>query len=328
MSAARAAAAVLAALALSSAPLACRSVFRGGEPGSAHAMSPEAARALEQATNLAAGGDAASALSVLDPYLDEEAEIVPVHRLHQDLRLRAEPRSAVVERYRERAERRPTARAFLLLARVLPPGDEGDGLLDRAVTLAPEDPWAHYARGYRDRTLGRLESAGQSLERALELDPDFPEALLEAGEVAYLLHDEEAATERLSHLHDLAPDDRSVTLALTAVLSERQEFESAERILRASLERRPADADVEIALTSVLVDRGRYEEASRRLDSLSERLPKDPIVAFNRAVVAEVHERDYTKALELYERYLTLGGEDALRVSRWIEKIRAGDVGR
>jgi tetratricopeptide (TPR) repeat protein len=306
----------------------CRSVFDRSAAGSAHAMPQDAERALAQAETLAAGGDPGSAIRVVEPFLDTDPEIVPIHRLYQDLRLRAEARETIVDRYRANLSARPSARALLLLARVLPPGEEQDALSERAVALAPEDPWAHYAKGYRERSRGRPDAAEASFARALEIDPDFPEALLEGGETAYLLHDEETATDRLERLHSLRPDDRIATIALSAVLAERQEFGRAEAVLLGSLERRPNDAEIEIALTSVLIDEGRFEEAKASLAGLAERFPKNGTVAFNRAVVAEIHERDYAKALALYEQYLALGGEDTLRVARWMEKIRAGDIRR
>lgn len=309
-------------------PLGCVSVFRSGSPGSAHAMPEDAERVLVQAENAAAGGDPGTAIRLLEPLLDVEPPLVPVHRLYQDLSLRTGPREPLVERYRTAAASRPSARSLLLLARVLPPGEESDSLADRAAELAPDDPWVHFARGYRDRSRGRLEPAEESFARALSLDPDFPEALLEGAETAYLLHDEGLATERLERLHSLRPDDRGAMMAFAAVLAERQEFELAEEVLRESLERRPQDGEVEIALTSVLIDRERFDEAKSRLDDLAVRFPRSATVAFNRAVIAEVHERDYAAALAFYEQYLALGGEDTLRVSRWMEKIRAGDVPR
>ncbi len=318
-----------AAVAILSAALAlsgCRSVLRGSPGGAAYEMSVEASRALERARNLSRGGDSAGAALLLEPFLAERPEIVPVHRLYQDLLLRSGPRDALVERYRAAIENGETAHGLLLLARLLPDGAEADALLSRATDLAPDNAWVRYARGYREQTRGRLEAALAEYERALEADPGFPEALREAGETSYLLHDEETASERFERLVALDPEERGAVNALAAVLLERQEFVRAEEVLRAFLEVRPRDADAEIALSAVLVDSGQWDRAAVLLDELAARHPRNAIVAFNRAVVAEVHERDFAKALGLYQQYLDLGGEDTLRVTRWMEKIRAGEV--
>jgi Flp pilus assembly protein TadD len=46
--------------------------------------------------------------------------------------------------------------------------------LDRALQLAPDDPYALTGRGVAYRNLGRNEEAVRDLDRALQLAPDTP----------------------------------------------------------------------------------------------------------------------------------------------------------
>jgi len=126
----------------------------------------EALSLLRRASRLARGDD---------PALEGELALLE----GQALGRLGDPRGAL-SRITE-ARRRLPGDADVLLERALAlfelcRFEDADAELDEALRLAPDDAWAHHAKGRVAERLGRAEEAGRSFARARALAPeDFPE---------------------------------------------------------------------------------------------------------------------------------------------------------
>jgi Flp pilus assembly protein TadD len=70
--------------------------------------------------------------------------------------------------------------------------DEAYALIEKAMQLAPEDPFIMDSMGWVQFRMGRLKDAETSLKRAYELRPD-PEIAVHLGEVLWVKGQKEAA---------------------------------------------------------------------------------------------------------------------------------------
>lgn len=83
-------------------------------------------------------------------------------------------------------------------------------LWERAVSVSPDSPTAHYTLGIERGRAGMFEASLDSFQRALALDPAFARALYGAAVVSKKLGREERAAHFLRLAVALAPEDEMV----------------------------------------------------------------------------------------------------------------------
>ncbi len=88
---------------------------------------------------------------------------------------------------------------------------------ERAVTLAPDDPQAHYALGRIHRLSGHLEAALTAFTRSLELDPGGTLALYEQGMVLAETGRGREALANFEKFLDAHPGDPAASQAIATI---------------------------------------------------------------------------------------------------------------
>jgi tetratricopeptide (TPR) repeat protein len=202
----------------------------------------------------------------------------------------------------ERALRKPDALELVALGRVLSDGDPGHktralsiakAILARAVTLAPEEPLAHYTYG-RALRFEEPEAALASWREALGLRPPL--------ELAIEIHTEAAR-----------------------LYSERTEFDAAEKAFRAAFEMnraakmvRPAAA---LEFARFLMAQAREQEAEGIVQEVLRWRPLYPAARLERARVLE-RKKQWDQAISEAEFVLAQSG-DSLPLARQARLILA-----
>ncbi|HET7746244.1 MAG TPA: tetratricopeptide repeat protein [Vicinamibacteria bacterium] len=179
------------------------------------AQATEAERLLVQATRAWVRGDhdgAIAALTRLRPLAPKDPAVPFRIGLHHHARRRfAEAAAGFEQSIALRPEFAPgaifAARAYALAGRAR----EARAAADRAVSLVPKEPLAHFASGEVHERAREWDKAIAAYGQALALDPAFVPAALgraqvfrETGDVARARQDYEAALARVSALPDRA----------------------------------------------------------------------------------------------------------------------------
>jgi TolB-like protein len=237
----------------------------------------------------------------------------------------AEQRAAV-ERFREAIRLDPAfADAYAGLADVLTQllrqrhAVEGSTTADavaashRAISLAPDLPDAHIARGNALQLTGQLDEAQRAFEHAIALAPRhfhahywFAKYWAARGQHALAAKEYELAFE-------IQPDDyRPITLALQEyqATQDRAQEQSALRRSWQALERHlaldPDDAYASDHAAGVLMLLGRREEANRLLDRALALRPDDYGTLYTAACTASLGG-EYERALDFLDRAVGAG---------------------
>jgi tetratricopeptide (TPR) repeat protein len=185
-------------------------------------------------------------------------------------------------------------------------GDYSQSLvhLEKALELAPDDPFTLLHLGIVKAALGDATQAMVPLEQAVSAHPDFPEAF-ESLAAAYLRnHRPQEALEAAETAVGLDP--RMIEARHTALNAavELEDWTKAESILDSLLEISPDDAEAHVARSRILRRTGRIEEARRNIESVVERYPE---YGPARAEVALIYHElgDYEKAVLAWKRALS-----------------------
>lgn len=107
---------------------------------------------------------------------------------------------------------------------------------------------------------------------------------------------------------------------LAIIFSERGDLEAAEASLQEALAIDPEHAVALNRLGMVLRQQGRFEDAERAYQDAIAAAPDYALAYYNLGVLNDLYFRRFTDALEFYERYQELAGEDP-QVARWIADL-------
>lgn len=107
---------------------------------------------------------------------------------------------------------------------------------------------------------------------------------------------------------------------LAIILSERGDLEAAEANLQEALAIDPEQAVALNRLGMVLRRQGRLEDAERAYQGAIAAAPDYALAYYNLGVLYDLYFRRFTDALDYYERYQELAGEDP-QVARWITDL-------
>ncbi|MCB9831073.1 MAG: tetratricopeptide repeat protein [Planctomycetes bacterium] len=116
----------------------------------------------------------------------------------------------------------------------------------------------------------------------------------------------------------LDPDDVWVRAKLGALYLADDAPDRAEEQLRRAFELDSQDVTTIVNLAVAMVRNGRVAEGLELMLRAERLEPKAPDIQENLGLIYADKLGDYAKAIEHYQRYLDLGGEDRMRVEGWI----------
>ena len=153
---------------------------------------------------------------------------------------------------------------------------KAEQLLQRALTLAPDNPRLVAAMAEAWRAAGRLPEAAQQYEAAIRLDPTDSGHYLVLSQVQHALGQNDAALATLERGHAALPEADELTVALAAWHREQAAPDVAKATLEAALAARPQSVALHIAMAEGFAARGAYEDAQRLLTQAIALAPTDP----------------------------------------------------
>jgi tetratricopeptide (TPR) repeat protein len=129
---------------------------------------------VAEVQRLRASGDLDTARAWVARLASREPDHLPLACLNQDVQIEAAGAEGLPELRKaaqDRIDAGPDLVGLLLAARVAPDADSARSLLDRALELAPDSAWPHYALAHLEAREGRWRVAGERVDRALLADP-------------------------------------------------------------------------------------------------------------------------------------------------------------
>ena len=188
--------------------------------------------------------------------------------------------------------------------------------------MNPENALAHASRAELFERRGSDKDALIHWAKAAAA-PSPPPFVFESHAAALIRgHDYDGAINALRNRVALAPDDwRSAFNLGTLILDHSGRPGDAVKYLKAAYELAPDDLDLMLNYASAVILGGNNVEGARLLERARRLNPEVPEVYFNLGVYWADHANDSEKALASFKKYLALGGEDTMRVGRWVQEL-------
>lgn len=233
---------------------------------------------LQAAVNLKLG-DAGAAVNSMEGLLKKRPELV-------------QPQVVLVEAYRS-------------LARF----DEAAAILEHQSSANPKDSATHFLLGIVQRQKKDLVGARASFEKAHSLAPDNPVFLEQLVDLDIAEKKFDPAHERILAEEKRSPKSARVKLLEAKLAAAQGKWAEAEGVLLETLKLAPDDAAAASFLVPVYVAEKKLPQALEQVERVLQKNPKDP-AALKTGALLQDDAKNYTKARDLYERYLALRPDD------------------
>ena len=176
---------------------------------------------------------------------------------------------------------------------------------DRAIKLKPDFADAHYNRGAIQHKLKRLEAALASYNRAIALKPDFVAAYYNRGIVQHELKQLEGAVTSYDHALTLRPDYAEAYYNRGVTLQELMKWDEALASYDRAITLKPGYMEAYANRGIVLHEEGRLKEALVNYDILIGLSPQYAKAYNNRGNTLKALKR-YDEAIESYDRAIQI----------------------
>jgi len=164
--------------------------------------------------------------------------------------------------------------AYLLLAAVLDDklSDQAAAtrVLERLVTVQPNDIQAWLARSSWHRQRGDLEAADADIKKAVEINPDDINAVFAAFEVALARRDLDAAQALAEKGRAIDAYDERVYRGLASIALQRNDPATAEEVLLDGVSRLPGKAGLLLMLADTLLQQNKLDEVEQALGRIKD----------------------------------------------------------
>jgi tetratricopeptide (TPR) repeat protein len=182
--------------------------------------------------------------------------------------------------------------------------------LDRATTLAPNDPRFRRSRASILRYRGQLNDAIAEQQKAVELSKDKAFELVQLAALNLQAGNSNRAADNLRDALKLDPDNQPAHQKLTEILTqEKRHADLAEEYQRA-IARKPKAADLHLGLARALRFAGKIDEAGKEFIEASNLDPTDPQPHRELGAI-HIENKDYSSAAKEYTRALNLNPSSA-----------------
>jgi cytochrome c-type biogenesis protein CcmH/NrfG len=141
-------------------------------------------------------------------------------------------------------------------------------LLNRALALAPNDPFTITDIGRVLVAENRVEEAIRAFQAAVTVRPDLAVAWLELGSACDINGDDAGARTAYEKVRTLVPADAEAWAALATIALRRGDVEQARSLAEEALQRRPDHPGAGLVMASTDLERGATPEGLSRLEAL------------------------------------------------------------
>ncbi len=163
-------------------------------------------------------------------------------------------------------------------------GSNDVDLLNRVLSLAPNNAEANYYLGEAQLQQNKYNQALSNFKEAVEARDDYVAAYIKYGDVLVKLRNYEKAVEQYEKVLELAGDNVSVLNKLASTYRKGDDFDKAEETYKRSLEADPGNFEAKKGLGDLYRDEGNLEEAIEYYnDALAVRADAETGVSLGRA---------------------------------------------
>jgi tetratricopeptide (TPR) repeat protein len=231
-----------------------------------------------------------------------------------------------MEDYREASRLDPldgdvvTAIGALLVAKgqIEEAGREFMNALDRN----PDDAGAMFQLGFVLDQQGKFKESVPVYQRLVKAQPADPRAWCALGAALNSLNRPKEAATAFQKAVDLAPNSARFLRDLGEAQYESKQWTAAEASLLKATEYDPKDGNAWTGLARARTQLRKYAPAAEAYEKAAELRPKDAELQILLGAYYQEFLKDPEKALQHYNRYLTLGG-DAADVEEWMDEAQA-----
>ena len=131
-----------------------------------------------------------------------------------------------------------------------------------------------------------------------------------------------AAEQDFRSLADAYPTYSGALLNLGILQARANRLEDAEKTLRSALERNSANAAAFNQLGIVYRKLGRFKEADESYQHAVQIDPQYALAWLNLGVLCDLYLQQPERALEAFERYLTLAPSPDAKVNNWVSELK------
>lgn len=140
-------------------------------------------------------------------------------------------------------------------------------------------------------------------------------AMLNAGNIA-------AAEQKLREMSAAYPSYSGALVNLGILQAKGGKLEEAEKTLKAALERKPDNASAFNQLGIVYRRQGRFSEAEQAYTRAVQIDPNHATAHLNLGVLCDLYLQQPQRALEAFERYLSLTSSPDEKVTAWVKELK------
>ncbi len=194
--------------------------------------------------------------------------------------------------------------------------------LKKLTALEPDDARAWFALGNLYSTVGDHESAGKAFESAHAAHPEEPAILTRLGQTQMALGMPVNAERNFKKAVEMEGDDKPSMDHLSNVLAGTGRGHEIPQLWREVVKESPQNADARAKLALALLATGQKDDAMAEFEKGVEEL-EDPTVVkrFMASVLAK--DKEYDKAMDLYEDVLDAAPTDIQVMSEYAQTLSA-----
>jgi tetratricopeptide (TPR) repeat protein len=192
----------------------------------------------------------------------------------------------------------------------------------QAADLDAKDPVAPFFVGYTFDLMGKWGEAVEAYEKVTKKFPTYARAWNNLGLDHDLLGKGSAALTCAKKAVDLDPDNSEYMVNLGNVYYNAKKFKEAVDVFSRLVDQDPASTFGFTGLGRSLNQLRRYKEAADAYESAIALVPDQSDLHLLVGIIYQENLKDYQKALDHYDEYIRLGGDDPV-VQGWIEEAQA-----
>ena len=192
---------------------------------------------------------------------------------------------------------------------------------EKAQKAARVEKTANAEKGAKQETPaeGAVDAAGMPIEQ-----PPPPEAVQKFDQAVVHMSAGDAVTaeREFRALAETYPTFSGPLLNLGILQAKAGHFEDAEKSLRGAIERNANNAQAFNQLGIVYRKLGRFKDADGAYQKAVQIDPNYAIAYLNLGVLCDLYLQQPERALEAYERYLSLAGAPDEKVNNWVTELK------
>ena len=210
------------------------------------------------------------------------------------------------------------------LARQASGNSDGLLMLQKAISLEPDEPRFHLHFGFALQRMGRMSDAIAAFSEAAKLEGGSPATLLPLAQALQDSGHGAKAAAIYDQLHQQHPQGGEFLYRKGEALHSVGDFQNALAAVEAYIDMQPERADKKILKANLLIHLMRYEEAEAIISPLYQQNPNNPEIALEAAKLAHWQGR-FDDNREILQQALKTNPNHAGLLSAYLQNHKSAD---